>query len=77
MERDESPTTTDCRHHWILGQPSEGIVQGKCRNCGAQRQYQAFMDDYGFDTDRAITREDGLRRVLAEHTRRGLSAEVA
>jgi hypothetical protein len=77
MERDESPAIIDCRHHWLLGQPSQGIVQGKCRKCGAQREYQAFMDDYGFDTERTIVREDGLRRALAEHARRGLSAEVA
>lgn len=73
MERDESAKVQKCRHHWLLGQPSEGIVRGNCRNCGAERQYPAFLDDYGFDTDRAIVREDGWRRALAEHARPGLS----
>jgi hypothetical protein len=76
MERNDSNTVA-CRHHWILGQPHEGFVRGTCKVCGAERQYQAFLDDYGFEPERPTIREDGLRRVLAEHTRRSLSAEVA
>ncbi len=59
MERDES-TAVQCRHHWVLGQPHQGVVQGACRNCGAKREYPAFLDDYGFEPDRATTREDWL-----------------
>jgi hypothetical protein len=75
MERNESTDLQQCRHHWLLGQPSQGIVRGSCRNCGAERQYPAFLDDYGFDPDRAIVREDGWRRALAEHARPSVSED--
>jgi hypothetical protein len=73
MDGDESTRIQQCRHHWLLGQPSEGIVQGRCRDCGAEREYSAFLDDYGFEADRAIVREDGWRRAPAVHARPGLS----
>src|SRR5690242_313254 len=43
-----SPSTTEevvCRHHWLLGQPIEGVVPAVCRNCGQRRGYPAVLDD--------------------------------
>jgi hypothetical protein len=76
MERTES-NTSGCRHHWLLGQPTDGFVRGVCRSCGAERDYPAFLDDYGFDTDRAIVREDWPGRAPAEHARPGRSVRRA
>ena len=36
----------DCRHHWLLGQPANGWIEGHCKNCGAVRSYPAVIEDY-------------------------------
>ena len=36
---------TICAHHWILGQPRAGAVDGTCRKCGEVRAYPAVLDD--------------------------------
>lgn len=51
----QGPTESECRHHWVLGAPSDGIVRGRCRNCGREREYPAFLDEFdrgGFMPDR-------------------------
>lgn len=35
----------DCRHHWLLGQPEDGVIAAVCRNCGRRRSYPAVLDD--------------------------------
>ena len=34
-----------CRHHWLLGQPEDGMVGARCRSCGQTRSYPAALDD--------------------------------
>ena len=34
-----------CAHHWVLGQPKAGIIEGTCRKCGSVRIYPAVLDD--------------------------------
>lgn len=29
----------ECRHHWVLGDPKEGIVHGDCKKCGDRKIY--------------------------------------
>jgi hypothetical protein len=38
-------TATNCRHHWLLGQPENGVIAASCRNCGERRLYPAVLDD--------------------------------
>ncbi len=47
-------TTAACKHRWVLGQPSQGVVPGRCRFCGAERDYPAVLDDYdnGYGAER-------------------------
>lgn len=28
-----------CAHRWLLGAPSQGKVQGRCKLCGAERTF--------------------------------------
>lgn len=35
----------DCCHHWILGQPSQGVIGASCKKCGALKDYPAVLDD--------------------------------
>lgn len=36
--------TTDCIHHWLLGEPHYGKVDGVCRRCGAQRTFPSGLE---------------------------------
>jgi hypothetical protein len=61
MERHDPAETVPCTHRWVLGQPNQGIVPGRCRYCGAEREYPAVLDDYDrfYGADRAMS-TDGL-----------------
>jgi len=37
-------TKNTCTHHWILGDPSGGIIGAGCLNCGAERTFKAYVD---------------------------------
>jgi hypothetical protein len=37
--------SSTCAHHWVLGQPNGGAIEGTCRKCGALRLYPAVLDD--------------------------------
>lgn len=39
--------STACKHHWVLGQPRDGLIAGFCRKCDARRSYPAYIEDYG------------------------------
>jgi len=41
----------NCRHHWVLGQPENGATRGKCRDCGMDRSFPAFLDEYDWGTE--------------------------
>jgi hypothetical protein len=43
MERNLNATT--CCHHWILGQPLNGVIGATCKKCGAVKDYPAVLDD--------------------------------
>jgi hypothetical protein len=43
MERNLS--TNACCHHWILGQPLNGVIGASCKKCGAVKDYPAVLDD--------------------------------
>jgi hypothetical protein len=43
MERDLNSTA--CCHHWILGQPLQGVIGASCKKCGAVKDYPAVLDD--------------------------------
>lgn len=36
---------SSCCHHWILGQPLQGVIGAVCKKCGALKDYPAVLDD--------------------------------
>src|SRR3990170_4866947 len=36
--------TRACVHHWVLSVPDEDVVRGRCKRCGATREYPASLD---------------------------------
>ncbi len=41
----EVSANSECCHHWLLGQPINGVVPAVCRKCGLRRGYPAVLDD--------------------------------
>ena len=40
--RDAGPA---CVHHWVLSDPQDGIVPGRCKRCGGERTFAARIGD--------------------------------
>lgn len=38
------PDTDICVHHWVLGLPQDDIIRGRCKRCGAVRDYPASVE---------------------------------
>ncbi len=36
--------TSTCVHHWVLGLPEGEVVKGRCKRCGARRDYPASVE---------------------------------
>lgn len=45
-----------CVHHWLLGEPTSGLVVGRCKRCDATRVYPASPESTDrFDDYRELT----------------------
>ena len=33
-----------CVHHWVLSMPDADVVHGRCKRCGAVREYPASVE---------------------------------
>lgn len=36
--------TGTCVHHWVLALPEADVVRGRCKRCGATREYPASVE---------------------------------
>jgi hypothetical protein len=36
--------TQACVHHWVLSTPDDEVVRGRCKRCGAVRDYPASVE---------------------------------
>jgi hypothetical protein len=36
--------TGACVHHWILSVPDDDVIRGRCKRCGATREYPASVE---------------------------------
>jgi hypothetical protein len=36
--------TPECVHHWLLETPDDEVIRGRCKRCGACREYPASLD---------------------------------
>jgi len=60
----QAPT---CQHHWIIESPSGPTSMGRCRLCGAERQFINSAEGPLREDDRSALREEPLKiglRVL-------------
>ncbi len=36
--------TEQCVHHWVLAHPEDDVIRGRCKRCGATREYPASVE---------------------------------
>jgi hypothetical protein len=36
--------TQTCVHHWVLAHPEDDVIRGRCKRCGATRDYPASVE---------------------------------
>ncbi|MDP9237739.1 MAG: hypothetical protein M3P30_10185 [Chloroflexota bacterium] len=36
--------TQNCVHHWVLAHPEADVIRGRCKRCGATRDYPASVE---------------------------------
>ncbi len=52
----DDPQRPACVHHWILGDPADGQVSGRCKRCGAARAFAGTPEGtFRFDDFRELT----------------------
>jgi hypothetical protein len=52
-----------CVHHWVLGDPANGQVLGRCKRCGASRVYSQNPEgSERFDDYRELTQSESYWR---------------
>jgi hypothetical protein len=51
--------TPHCVHHWVLGDPTSGVILGRCKRCNATKAYPAVPESgQRFDDYRELTSTD-------------------
>jgi hypothetical protein len=43
--------TAMCRHHWVIETPNGSISGGRCKRCGASKQFRNSSEDVMWDSD--------------------------
>ena len=53
---DSDPVRPSCIHHWVLGGPDHGVIDGRCKRCGITRAFAGTRDEtFRFDDFRELT----------------------
>ena len=48
---DESVVDSDCQHYWEIEQPNGPTSNGRCKVCGATREFKNSIQGSGWDRD--------------------------
>jgi hypothetical protein len=41
-------STSECEHHWMIGEPNGPVSKGVCKRCGTQKEFRNSVDlEYG------------------------------
>ncbi len=41
----------ECRHHWVIATPNGALSGGRCKRCGATRDFRNSSEDLMWDSD--------------------------
>jgi len=53
----------ECRHHWVIEAASGPISRGRCRVCGAEKEFQNYIEDAPWSE--AVASSSGINDVLS------------
>jgi len=45
------PEAPPCRHHWLIETPRGATSKGRCKRCGAEREFRNSTSDYLWEDD--------------------------
>ncbi len=45
------PEVSQCRHHWLIESPHGAVSQGRCKRCGARREFRNSAPDAMWEDD--------------------------
>jgi hypothetical protein len=62
-----------CRHHWVIASPSGTMSVGRCRRCGAVREFRNSTPEYYYWGEEPPSSETVMRRPAAEEDEEGFS----
>jgi len=48
---DLAPRTAQHAHHWIIEEASGPLSKGRCKTCGASRDFKNWLEDTDFITN--------------------------
>ncbi len=51
IEKQRAPEAPTCQHHWIIETPHGATSRGRCKRCGAEREFRNSTNDYLWDDD--------------------------
>jgi hypothetical protein len=40
-----------CQHHWVIDTPNGALSGGRCKRCGANREFRNSSEDLLWDSD--------------------------
>lgn len=43
--------TAGCSHHWVIDTPNGALSGGRCKRCGAEREFRNSNEDLMWDSD--------------------------
>ena len=46
-----APEVPTCQHHWLIETPRGAMSNGRCKRCGAEREFRNSADGYIWEDD--------------------------
>lgn len=61
-------------HHWLLESPSGPRVMGRCKTCGAEKDFQTWDESWGWNDGGEMDRRKQRKRLKDRGMPKGLGA---
>ena len=56
-----------CRHHWVIETPNGSISGGRCKRCGATKEFRNSSEELQWDSDSFSLNGSRYRGRRVEH----------
>ena len=77
-EPQTTPEAPTCRHHWLIEPPGAATSKGRCKRCGAEREFRNSANDLPWQVGEPSTTlsTPDLRNYQREHVDEIVAGEV-